>query len=328
MACRSIKGKGTKHMWKYVLKRLLLTIPILLAVIFIVFTLLYFAPGDITMQILGTQWTPERSALLKHELGIDLPFFTQFFNYVKGIFTGNFGISYMTRESVAGMLAVSLPNTLYILLASVTLSVIIAIPMGILAALKPNSFFSGFATVFALIGVSAPAFWIGLLLMLLFSLKLGWLPSSGLESFSAIILPSIVMSLTYLASLSRTTRSSMIEAMRMDYIRTAKAKGVKEKTIVYKHALRNALLPTVSLIGFIIGEMFGGATIVETIFGIPGMGRLLVESVNKRDMNPVLGCVTVMAIGVALMSILTDVTFAFLDPRIKAQYVSGGKIDG
>lgn len=315
-------------MWKYVLKRLLLTIPILLAVIFIVFTLLYFAPGDITMQILGTQWTPEASALLKHELGIDLPFFTQFFNYVKGIFTGNFGISYMTRESVAGMLAVSLPNTLYILLASVTLSVIIAIPMGILAALKPNSFFSGFATVFALIGVSAPAFWIGLLLMLLFSLKLGWLPSSGLESFSAIILPSIVMSLTYLASLSRTTRSSMIEAMRMDYIRTAKAKGVKEKTIVYKHALRNALLPTVSLIGFIIGEMFGGATIVETIFGIPGMGRLLVESVNKRDMNPVLGCVTVMAIGVALMSILTDVTFAFLDPRIKAQYVSGGKIDG
>lgn len=315
-------------MWKYVLKRLLLTIPILLAVIFIVFTLLYFAPGDITMQILGTQWTPEASALLKHELGIDLPFFTQFINYVKGIFTGDFGISYMTRESVAGMLAVSLPNTIYILLASVTLSVIIAIPMGILAALKPNSFFSGFATVFALIGVSAPAFWIGLLLMLLFSLKLGWLPSSGLESFSAIILPSIVMSLTYLASLSRTTRSSMIEAMRMDYIRTARAKGVKEKAIVYKHALRNALLPTVSLIGFIIGEMFGGATIVETIFGIPGMGRLLVESVNKRDMNPVLGCVTVMAIGVALMSILTDVTFAFLDPRIKAQYVSGGKVDG
>ena len=315
-------------MWKYVLKRLLLTIPILLAVIFIVFTLLYFAPGDITMQILGTQWSPERAAVLKHELGIDLPFFTQFFNYLKGLFTGNFGISYMTRESVAGMLAVSLPNTIYILLASVTLSVIIAIPMGILAALKPNSFFSGFATVFALIGVSAPAFWIGLLLMLLFSLKLGWLPSSGLESFSSIILPSIVMSLTYLASLSRTTRSSMIEAMRMDYIRTAKAKGVKEKTIVYKHALRNALLPTVSLIGFIIGEMFGGATIVETIFGIPGMGRLLVESVNKRDMNPVLGCVTVMAIGVAIMSILTDVTFAFLDPRIKAQYVSGGKVDG
>lgn len=315
-------------MWKYVLKRLLLTIPILLAVIFIVFTLLYFAPGDITMQILGTQWTPEASALLKHELGLDLPFFTQFINYVKGIFTGDFGISYMTREPVSGMLAVALPNTLYILLASVTLSVIIAIPMGILAALKPNSFFSGFATVFALIGVSAPAFWIGLLLMLLFSLKLGWLPSSGLDSFSALILPSIVMSLTYLASLSRTTRSSMIEAMRMDYIRTAKAKGVKEKTIVYKHALRNALLPTVSLIGFIIGEMFGGATIVETIFGIPGMGRLLVESVNKRDMNPVLGCVTVMAIGVALMSILTDVTFAFLDPRIKAQYVSGGKVDG
>ena len=209
-----------------------------------------------------------------------------------------------------------------------TLAVVISIPIGILAALKPNSWFSGFTTAFSLIGVSAPAFWVGLLLVLLFSLRLGWLPASGLESPAALILPAVTMSLTYLASLSRTTRSSMIEAMRMDYIRTARAKGVKQRSIIFKHALRNALLPTVSLIGFIIGEMFGGATIVETIFGIPGMGRLLVESVNKRDMNPVLGCVTVMAIGVALMSILTDVAFAFLDPRIKAQYVSGGKSHG
>lgn len=315
-------------MWKYILKRLLLTIPILLAVVFIVFTLLYFAPGDITIQILGTQWTPEASAALKHELGLDLPFFVQFFNYIGGIFTGNLGISFMSREPVAAMLAVCLPNTLYILVTSVTLAVVISIPIGILAALKPNSWFSGFTTAFSLIGVSAPAFWVGLLLMLLFSLRLGWLPASGLESPAALILPSVTMSLTYLASLSRTTRSSMIEAMRMDYIRTARAKGVKQRSIIFKHALRNALLPTVSLIGFIIGEMFGGATIVETIFGIPGMGRLLVESVNKRDMNPVLGCVTVMAIGVALMSILTDVAFAFLDPRIKAQYVSGGKSHG
>ena len=315
-------------MWKYILKRLLLTIPILLAVVFIVFTLLYFAPGDITMQLLGTQWTPEAAAALKHELGLDLPFFVQFINYIGGIFTGNLGISFMSREPVTAMLAVCLPNTLYILVTSVTLAVVISIPIGILAALKPNSWFSGFTTAFSLIGVSAPAFWVGLLLVLLFSLRLGWLPASGLESPAALILPAVTMSLTYLASLSRTTRSSMIEAMRMDYIRTARAKGVKQRSIIFKHALRNALLPTVSLIGFIIGEMFGGATIVETIFGIPGMGRLLVESVNKRDMNPVLGCVTVMAIGVALMSILTDVAFAFLDPRIKAQYVSGGKSHG
>ena len=315
-------------MWKYILKRLLLTIPILLAVVFIVFTLLYFAPGDITIQMLGTQRTPEAAAALKHELGLDLPFFVQFINYIGGIFTGNLGMSFMSREPVAAMLAVCLPNTLYILVTSVTLAVVISIPIGILAALKPNSWFSGFTTAFSLIGVSAPAFWVGLLLVLLFSLRLGWLPASGLESPAALILPAVTMSLTYLASLSRTTRSSMIEAMRMDYIRTARAKGVKQRSIIFKHALRNALLPTVSLIGFIIGEMFGGATIVETIFGIPGMGRLLVESVNKRDMNPVLGCVTVMAIGVALMSILTDVAFAFLDPRIKAQYVSGGKSHG
>ena len=315
-------------MWKYVLKRILLTIPIILAVVFVVFTMLYFAPGDVTMQMLGSRWTPEAFAELQHELGIDKPFFTQFINYITGLLRGDMGISYMTREPVINMLKVSLPNTLYILFASVVMSIVISIPIGILAALKPNSLFSNFTTVFSLIGVSAPSFWLGLLLTLLFALKLNWLPASGLESFKALILPTVVLSLSHLAALSRTTRSSMIESMRMDYIRTAKAKGVKQKTIVLKHALRNALMPTVSLVGFIIGEMMGGATVVETIFGISGMGRLLVDSVLKRDTNPVLGCVTIMAIGVAVMSVLTDVAFAYLDPRIKAQYVSGGKSNG
>lgn len=315
-------------MWKYVLKRILLTIPIILAVVFVVFTMLYFAPGDVTMQMLGSRWTPETAAELRHELGIDKPFFTQFVNYITGLLRGDMGISYMTREPVINMLKVCLPNTLYILFASVVMSIVISIPIGILAALKPNSLFSNFTTVFSLIGVSAPSFWLGLLLTLLFALELNWLPASGLESFDAIILPMVVLSLSHLAALSRTTRSSMIESMRMDYIRTARAKGVKQKTIVLKHALRNALMPTVSLVGFIIGEMMGGATVVETIFGISGMGRLLVDSVLKRDTNPVLGCVTIMAIGVAVMSVLTDVAFAYLDPRIKAQYVSGGKSNG
>ncbi|MCE5188759.1 MAG: ABC transporter permease [Eubacteriales bacterium] len=315
-------------MWKFVVKRLLLTIPIIIAVIFVVFTLLHFAPGDITMQLLGTKWTPEAAETLRHELGIDQPFMTQFINYIKGIVQGNFGISYISRESVTNMLAVSMPNTIYILITSVVLSIVISIPIGILAALKPNSVFSGITTAFSLIGVSAPSFWIGLLLILLLSLRLKWLPASGLESFSALIMPSVVMSLSHLAALSRTTRSSMIESLRMDYIRTARAKGVKKKDIVLKHALRNALMPTVSLVGFIIGEMIGGATVVETIFGISGMGRLLVESVNKRDINVVLGCVTMMAICVAVISIVTDVAFAYLDPRIKAQYVSGGKSNG
>lgn len=315
-------------MWKFVLKRLLLTIPIILAVVFLVFSLLYFAPGDVTRQLLGSQWTPEAAEAIRHEFGLDQPFLTQYVNYVKGLLQGDLGISFMTREPVVDMLRVSFPNTLYIVITSVVMAVVISIPIGILAALKPNSVFSGFTTAFSLVGVSAPSFWIGLLLMLLFALKLKWLPASGLESFSAIILPTIVLSLSHLAALSRTTRSSMIESLRMDYIRTARAKGVKEKTIVYKHALRNAMMPTVSLIGFIIGEMMGGATVVETIFGISGMGRLLVESVNKRDTNPVLGCVTIMAVCVALMSILTDVAFAYLDPRIKAQYVGGGKSNG
>lgn len=312
-------------MWKYVLKRLLLTIPIIIGVIFVVFSILHFAPGDVTIQILGNQWTPEAAEALNHELGLDQPFFSQFWNYLKGVAHGDFGISYLSREPVIDMLRVSFPNTLLLVFTSVTLAVVISIPIGILAALKPNSPFSGMTTIFSLIGVSAPGFWIGLLLVMLFSLKLGWLPSSGLDSAKSIILPTVVLSLSYLASMSRMMRSSMIESLQMDFIRTAKAKGVKEKAIVFKHALRNAMLPTLTTIGFITEGMFGGAVICETVFAIPGMGRLLVEHVQKHDINPVLGAVTLMAICVALTSILTDVAFAFFDPRIKAQYVSGGK---
>ena len=312
-------------MWKYVLKRLLLTIPIILGVIFVVFTILYFAPGDVTIQILGNQWSPEAAEALRQELGLDQPFFVQFFNYVKGVCHGDFGISYMTREPVINMLAVSFPNTFILVITSVALAVVIAVPVGILAALKPNSIFSGLTTVFSLIGNSVPGFWIGLLLVQLFSLRLGWLPSAGMDSAKSIILPMIVLSLSHMAAMTRMMRSSMIESLQMDYIRTAKAKGVKEKAIIFKHALRNAMLPTITTIGFITEAMFGGATICETVFAIPGMGRLMVENVQARDINPVLGAVTVMAICVAIISILTDIAFAYLDPRIKAQYVSGGK---
>lgn len=298
-------------------------IPVIIGVIFLVFTILHFAPGDVTIQILGNQWTPEAAEALRHELGLDLPFFAQFFNYLKGIVRGDFGISYFSREPVINMLKVSFPNTVILCVTSVLLAVVISIPIGILAAVKPNSFFSTITTGFSLIGVSAPGFWVGLLLVLLFSLELGWLPASGLETPSAVIMPALVLSLSYLASMTRMMRSSMIEALKMDYVRTAKAKGVKEKIIIVKHALKNALLPTLTLIGFITGDALGGACVCETVFAIPGMGRLMVSSVQKRDINPVLGAVTVMAICVAVTSIITDVAYAYFDPRIKAQYVSG-----
>ena len=304
-------------MWKYILKRLLLTIPILLAVVFIVFTLLYFAPGDITIQMLGTQWTPEAAAALKHELGLDLPFFVQFINYIGGIFTGNLGMSFMSREPVAAMLAVCLPNTLYILVTSVTLAVVISIPIGILAALKPNSWFSGFTTAFSLIGVSAPAFWVGLLLVLLFSLRLGWLPASGLESPAALILPAVTMSLTYLASLSRTTRSSMIEAMRMDYIRTARAKGVTETKIVAKHALRNALIPVVTMMGLQFGFLLGGSIVVEKVFNWPGMGRLLVDAVDMRDYPVIQASVLLFSLEFIVINLVVDVLYGWINPSIR-----------
>ena len=304
-------------MWKYILKRLLLTIPILLAVVFIVFTLLYFAPGDITIQMLGTQWTPEAAAALKHELGLDLPFFVQFINYIGGIFTGNLGMSFMSREPVAAMLAVCLPNTLYILVTSVTLAVVISIPIGILAALKPNSWFSGFTTAFSLIGVSAPAFWVGLLLVLLFSLRLGWLPASGLESPAALILPAVTMSLTYLASLSRTTRSSMIEAMRMDYIRTARAKGVPEKQVINRHAFRNTLIPLVTTLGGSLPGLFSGALITETLFGIRGIGYASYTSMTQADIPFVMFYLAFISILTLLGNLISDLLYAAVDPRVR-----------
>jgi len=307
-------------MHRYIIKRVLLMIPVVLGVLFIVFSILYLSPGDATTTILGTSWTPEGAAEIRSHLGLDDPFFVQFFRYLARLLQGDLGASYVTGLPVIQQVKISFPNTAILVAVSITLAVLVSIPIGTRAAIKPNSLFSAISTAFALVGISAPGFWIGLLLVLLFSLKLGWLPAAGLGSWKAVIMPSIVLSLSYMAGLSRMMRSSMIEAMRMDYIRTARAKGVKSHDVTHTHALKNALLPTITLIGSYTGEMLGGAVICETVFAIPGMGRLMVESVLSRDIPCVLAAVTIMAICVAGMSLITDLAYAFFDPRIKAQY--------
>ena len=311
-------------MFRFVIKRLLAMIPVVLAVTFVVFTIMWFVPGDPTNIILGNEWTETASAQLKAELGLDQPFIIQFFNYVRHLAQGDFGMSYITRAPVGEQLMARFPNTMVVVAGAMVFCVGVGVPIGVYSGVKPYSLFSNITMVAGLLGVSLPIFWLGLLLILLFSVQLGWLPSSGLDSFASLILPSLALGSNYMANVMRTTRSSMLEVIRQDYIRTAKAKGVNARDVVLKHALQNAMMPTITVIGMNIGALLGGVVLTETVFSIPGTGRLLVEAINKRDTPTVLGCLVIMAVCVAISNLVVDIVYAYMDPRIKAQY-GGGK---
>jgi peptide/nickel transport system permease protein len=311
-------------MIKFIVRRLFAMIPVLLALTFVVFTIMWFVPGDPTNTILGNEWSETASATLRTELGLDQPFLVQFFNYTKDLVQGNFGMSYITRAPVGDQLAARFPNTLKVVAGAMLFCVGIGVPIGIYSGVRPYSFFSNITMIAGLLGVSLPIFWLGLLLILLFSVHLGWLPSSGIEGFSSLILPSVALGANYMANIMRTTRSSMLEVIRQDYIRTAKAKGCGERVVVLGHALQNAMMPTITVIGMNIGALLGGVVLTETVFSIPGTGRLLVESINKRDTPTVIGCLVIMGICVAVSNLAVDIFYAYIDPRIKAQY-GGGK---
>ena len=311
-------------MIKYVLSRLLALIPVVLALIFVVFTILHFVPGDPTFIILGNEYTPELSAKVAANLGLNKPFFVQFFDYVLNLLRGNFGMSYIYKIPVSVLLAARFPNTLKVVVTAMIFCVALGIPIGIYSATKPNSIFSSITMIGGLLGVSFPIFFLGLLLILLFSVALGWLPNGGMDAgFKSLILPAIALGANYMANIMRITRSSMLESIRQDFIRTAKAKGVNNRDVIYKHALPNAIMPTITVIGMDIGFLLGGAVLTETVFSISGTGRMLVDSINQRDTPAVLGCLVVMALCVAISSLVVDLIYAYIDPRIKAQYKSG-----
>ena len=315
-------GKG-KTMYKYILKRILWMIPIVFSVVFIVHFILYITPMDATVTILGNEWTEETAAELREELGLDDPFLVQYVRYVGNVLRGDLGRSYVNGTPIIDQIKARFMNTVYLMLGAMLIATVFSIPIGVISATKPNSFFSAITTAFTLIGKSMPTFWLGLMLMLLFSVKLDLLPSTGADSFANFILPSVTLGMAYMASFMRTTRSSMLEAIRQDYIRTAKAKGVHRREVIYKHALKNAILPTITVIGNSMGILMGGAVVQETVFSIPGMGRLMIESIQKRDNPGVLGAILSMAVCIAIISLLVDIIYAYVDPRIKAQYISG-----
>ena len=310
-------------MYKYILKRILWMIPIVFSVVFIVHFILYITPMDATVTILGNEWTEETAAELREELGLDDPFLVQYVRYVGNVLRGDLGRSYVNGTPIIDQIKARFMNTVYLMLGAMLIATVFSIPIGVISATKPNSFFSAITTAFTLIGISMPTFWLGLMLMLLFSVKLDLLPSTGADSFANFILPSVTLGMAYMASFMRTTRSSMLEAIRQDYIRTAKAKGVHRREVIYKHALKNAILPTITVIGNSMGILMGGAVVQETVFSIPGMGRLMIESIQKRDNPGVLGAILSMAVCIAIISLLVDIIYAYVDPRIKAQYISG-----
>ena len=307
-------------MLKYILKRLLMMIPVLLGVIVIMFTLGEVTPGDPAQVIAGEAATPEMLQAVRDEFGMDDPFFVRLGNYVFGVVQGDFGTSWQTRRPVSDEIFARFPHTMRLAGMGIVLALVIGIPLGIVSAIRQYTLVDSGATFFALIGVSIPNFWLGMLLIMFFTVWLGWLPATGFTEPLQWIMPTIAIGTGSAAVIMRMTRSSMLECIRQDYIRTARAKGQTEGKVIFKHALRNAMIPVTTTAGLSFGFLLGGAVLAETIFAIPGLGRFMVSALSDRDWPTAIGGVLLIAVSFSFVNLLVDILYAFLDPRIRSQY--------
>ena len=307
-------------MSKYIYKRLIMLIPVLIGVTFMVYFILNLSPGDTATMIAGEGADAETIETIRREYGLDQPVIVQYGKYMLNLLHGDMGKSYLTNRDVFTSIAEAFPNTAKLAFWSILVAIVISLPIGIISATKQYSVADNVGMIVALLGVATPNFWLGLMLIIVFSLKLGWLPSGGMNGWKSYIMPAITLGTADTALITRMTRSSMLEVIRQDYIRTARAKGVPEKMVIRKHALKNALIPVVTVIGLQFGGLLGGATITETIFAWPGVGRLLVDAIKSKDTPLVLGGVIMLTITFSVINLLVDILYAFIDPRIKAQY--------
>lgn len=314
-------------MIKYIIRRVLLLIPVILGVIIVVFTINYFNESSPAYTILGASATPELVAEVEAELGLDRPYLVQLGEYLVNIVTkGDFGVSYSYNVPCMQLILERLPVTMFIGVMGVLVSVIIGIPMGIIAAWKQNSVFDYGATILATVISALPNFWVALMLILFFAVNLGVLPVSGIATWKGFVLPILAGSLPSIAMFTRMTRTSILEVIRQDYVRTARSKGLSERKIITHHVIRNGLIPVATVVGMITALCMTGSMISERIFNIPGLGLLLYNAIVTNDYIMVQSGTTVTAIIICVMNLITDVTYAFIDPRIKSQYTaSGGK---
>lgn len=317
-------------MAKYLMRRLILMIFILLLVSIIIFALVNILPGDPALLILGQEATPQALDALRQQLGLYDPLSIQYLHWLGGILQGNFGFSVRDHSSVLGILLQKIPVTLELTVFSFLISLAIAIPVGILSATRKGSFWDYFSTFFALSGISLPSFWLGILLIYVFSVHLGWLPPSGYvslgdnfwKSLLLMLMPAVSLGIRLSAELTRMLRSSLLEVLQSDYIRTGYAKGLQERSVVIGHALKNALMPVITVSGLQLATFLGGAVITETIFAVPGIGQLVVNAILTRDYPVVQGAVLFMAFSVVIINFLVDILYSSLDPRIKLGEVS------
>ena len=308
-----------------IIRRLLLAVPVVLLVTIMVFSLMHMLPGDPATVILGQEATPEAVEALREELGLNKPIVIQYVEWLGGVLQGDLGRSLVDHSPVSDLIIQRLPTTIELTIGTFIVAIVIAIPAGILSATRPGSWVDYSSTMFALGGMSIPHFWLGMMFIVLFAVNLGWLPASGYVPFAedpmanlaAMIMPMVATGLRESAILMRMMRSSLLEVMHADYIRTAYSKGLKEWVVIIRHALKNAMVPVVTTSGLIIAGLLGGLVITESIFSIPGFGKLIVESIYNRDFVTVQGAILVSALLVVVINLVVDILYVIIDPRIK-----------
>ncbi|MDR1875203.1 MAG: ABC transporter permease [Synergistaceae bacterium] len=304
-------------MLKYIVRRVLLLVPVILCVTAVLFTILHFTPGDPAHIALGQEATREAIAAFRAEHGLDDPFVVQLGRYIyRAVVHADLGYSYIMKSPVSYELSTRIPTTMKLAFWAVAFSTLVGIPLGVICAVRQYSFLDSLTTLVTLLGVSMPTFWTGLLLILAFSVHLEWLPSMGFSTPSEMVLPVVTLSGSTIAIIARITRSSMLEVIRTDYVRTARAKGQKERVVILRHALPNAMIPILTIISMQFGLLLGGSLITEAIFSISGVGRLMIEAINMRDYPIIQGGVLFISVAFCLVNLAVDILYAFVDPRI------------
>lgn len=307
-------------MSKYILKRFLMMFWVVLGISFIIFAIMNLTPGNPAQLILGQSATPEQIAKLEKELGLDSPFFVRYFNFISDAVRGDFGKSYQTRLPVFEEILTRFPTTLKLASVAMFIAMLIGIPIGIISAVKQYSFIDAASMISALLFASIPYFVLGLILMLVFSLNLHWFPATGITSWKSFVLPAVTLSTATMATLVRMTRSTMLEVLKQDYIRTSRAKGAAEGSVILRHSLRNALLPIVTVIGVDFGYLLGGTVIIESVFAISGIGTLLINAIRMKDTPTVMATVMFVTLAYSFVNLVVDIAYTFIDPRIKSLY--------
>lgn len=316
-----------------ILKKILTAIPVLLVVSVVLFLLLNVMPGDAADSMSTMDATAEEVEALRESLGLNDPMYIQYLGWLKNVLKGDFGISFLNGASVTEKIVTRLPVTLELTLLAMLIAVAIALPMGVLSATHRNSAIDAIASFISMIGVAVPHFWLAMMLIIIFSVNLHWLPASGFTPISQglgknlikMIMPAFSVGLGFAATVMRQTRSNMIDVLGTDYISTAKAKGMSKSVVVWKHGVRNALIPVITVIGMQTGRLFGGAIVVETLFGLPGIGTAIVQSIFSRDYQMTMGCVMMVAVIIILINTIVDILYVIIDPRVRTIRKSGAK---